>query len=618
MKKSLLIQFVILLSLVVLANIVRVDSESAESNEPENREDNGINVDFDGDRKVFCTSSDLESPRFGGVLTLAISGEPEHLNPITSTSSSARRFNENIYESLLGYDYRTWRRERPILAKRFEISPDHKTFTFYLHENIFWQDGKPLTAEDVLFSLKAILNPFVDAVGRRSSYSSVSEAWTEGPYKFLVRTSDTYFLNLESLGEFFVLPKHIWDPDGLMDPFTVSDLINPGIVNRNPDIRSFGESFNKHPQGRPAGMDADPMIGSGPWKFKHWITGEYASLTRNDKYWNADITYVPGFSEKGGYLDEVIIRFISDWTAKLTSLKSGDIDFAPRLRPIQYFEQTRSPYFLEHFQKVIYVTTAYGYLGWNNDRPFFSDKRVRQAMTMLIDRESYNRYISYNINIPTVGPFYLYGEQYNHDIEPLPYDPERAVELIEETGWIDHDDDGIRDKDGVPFRFDFSVSSGSKNSRKLALMLKEDLRRIGIEMGIRSLEWAVYVENLRDHQFDVVNLLSVLDLQSDPYHTWHSDNIGNRGSNYSGFRNAEADSVIDLARYETDPDKRNALLFRLQEILHEEQPYTFMHSIRNMAAYDKRFQGVKWVPVSPNYKIWSWQLADGTGLAPAP
>lgn len=576
----------------------------------------GIDVVFGGDQKVFATSDVPENPAKGGKLVFAISGEPERINPITYSSSWANRIDEYVYEKLLDYDYGTWRFERPVLAKDYEISSDYKTFTFHLHDHIKWHDDQPLTAEDVLFSLKAILNPFTDAANKRGSYTSVIDAYTEDPYTFVVKTSDTYFLNLKSLAEFYILPKHIWDPDNLSDKFTVPDLIDPTVTNESPAMRQLGEQINNHPQGRPAGMDAEPVVGSGPWKFNRWITGEYISLVRNDNYWNADSVFINGFSNEGGYLDEVVIKFISDWTAKLTSLKADEIDFAPRLRPIQFFEQTNTPDFTNRFQKLRYVTTSYGYIGWNNERPYFSDKRVRQAMTMMIDRESYNKYINYNNEIPTIGPFYLYSEQYNHEIEPWPYDPARAVELIEEAGWIDHDGDGIRDKDGIPFRFDFSVSSGSKNSRKLALMLKEDLRKIGIDMGIRSLEWAVYVENLRDRQFDVVNLLTVLDLQSDPYHSWHSDNIGNRGPNYSGFNNAEADSIIELARYETDREKRNALFHRLQEILHEEQPYTFQYSRRNMAAYDKKFMGVKWVPESPNFKIYSWSL-PATGIAPA-
>ena len=189
-------------------------------------------------------------------------------------------------------------------------------------------------------------------------------------------------------------------------------------------------------------------------------------------------------------------------------------------------------------------------------------------------------------------------------VRPVFTEEEPTAFVYNET--IDTDGDGIRDKDGISFEFTFSVSSGSTSSKYLALMLKEDLRKVGIVVNIRQLEWSVYVENLRDRQFDVVSLLWIGGLEMDPYQIWHSDNIGDRGSNYMGFRNAEADSLIHFARFEMDKETRNEMYFRLQEILHEEQPYTFMFYQRDPGAYLKEFEGVKWLPIRPGYKLGSW------------
>lgn len=604
MKKSLLIQFSIFILLLIYANLgVR---KTATANGGVVGDGGGIRTELTGEETIFNSSpSDIE-PETGGTLVMALSAEPENLNYVTSTSAAGKRFLDYIYEPLLNYDYQTWEFGRPVLAESYEVSKDGKTFKFKLKENIYWHDGQQLTAEDALFTIKSILNPFVDCAPLRAYYAKISDAYTDGEYNFTIVTSETYFMNLEFMGGFAVIPKHIWDPDGLMDKFTVTDLLNPTITREQAAVKEFADAFNTHPQGRPAGLDAEPIIGSGPFKFDKWITGDYMSLVRNDNYWGADSTYIPGFTEDGAYLDKVIIKSISDYTAKLTALKSGEINFVPRMRPIQYFEQTNYKEFLDNYQKVTYVRPAYSYIGWNNDKPYFNDKRVRQAMTMLIDLESYNKYVTYSMGIPTVGPFYIYGEQYNHDIEPWPYDPNRAVELIEEAGWVDTDGDGIRDRDGIPFSFTFSISAGSKNSKYMALMLKEDLRKIGIEVLIRQLEWSVYVENLRDRQFDVVSLLWIGGLQMDPYQIWHSDNIGDRGSNYVGFRNAEADSLIEAARQEMDPEKRNAMYFRFQEILHEEQPYTFMFYQRDPGAYLKDYRGTKWIPIRPGYNLTSW------------
>ena len=610
MKKSFIIQFSILILLIIFANLGVRSEEVLVEDDLGNA--GGIRVELTGDETVFESSKAGLIPQTGGTMVMVQSAEPEHLNSYTSTSAAASRFLNYIYETLVDYDYETWRYDRPLLAESFEMSEDGYTFTFKIRENVYWHDGQQLTADDVLFSIKAVLNPFVDAAPMRSSFSKVVTASTEGEFIFKISSSETYFRNQEILGGFHVLPKHIWDPEGLMDRYTVEDLLNPTVTREEAAIKEFAESFNLNPQGRPVGDDAEPIIGSGPWLFDKWNTGDYMSMVRNENYWGADSTFIPGYTEDGAYLDKIIVKVISDATASLTALKAGEVDFVPRMRAVQYHTQTNSEDFLEKFQKVSYTVPAYSYIGWNNEKPYFSDKRVRQAMTMLIDREAYNKYVGYDMGIPTIGPFYIYGEQYNHNIERWPHDPLRAIELIEEAGWIDHDGDGIRDKDGVPFNFTFSVSSGSTSSRYLALMLKEDLRKVGIVVNIRQLEWSVYVENLRDRQFDVVSLLWIGGLESDPYQIWHSDNIGDRGSNYIGFRHAEADSIIANARFEMNKEKRNAMYFRLQEIFHEEQPYTFMFYQRDPGAYLKEFHGVKWIPIRPGYKLYSWWRGTST------
>jgi peptide/nickel transport system substrate-binding protein len=116
----------------------------------------------------------------------------------------------------------------------------------------------------------------------------------------------------------------------------------------------------------------------------------------------------------------------------------------------------------------------------------------------------------------------------------------------------------------------------------------------------------VFFENLRDHKFDAASAAWASDLQSDPFQLWHSSSIQNRGSNFISFKNAEADDLIEKARLEFDPEKRKQLYWRLQEIMHEEQPYTFVYYPEEAAAYQKRFQNVIWMPARPSYDLTAW------------
>ena len=350
MKKSFIIQFTILVLLIIYGNLgVRSEEVLVED---ELGDAGGVRVELADDETIFETSETGLTPEKGGTLVMVQSAEPEHLNSFTSTSAAATRFLDYIYETLLDYNYETWTYDRPLVAESFVVSEDGFTFTFKIRENVYWHDGQQLTADDVLFSIKALLNPFVDAAPMRSSFSKVISASTSGDFIFHISSSETYFRNQEILGGFHILPKHVWDPEGLMDRYSVEDLLDPGVTREEAAIKEFAESFNLNPQGRPVGEDADPIIGSGPWLFDKWYTGDYMSMSRNDNYWGADSVFIPGYSTDGAYLDKIIVKVISDATASLTALKAGDVDFVPRMRAGQYFTQTNTADFAERYQKV--------------------------------------------------------------------------------------------------------------------------------------------------------------------------------------------------------------------------------------------------------------------------
>jgi peptide/nickel transport system substrate-binding protein len=236
----------------------------------------------------------------------------------------------------------------------------------------------------------------------------------------------------------------------------------------------------------------------------------------------------------------------------------------------------------------------------------FSDKRVRQALTMLVPREELIRLIRFGLGTIGVTHFAPDSPDFNPNIKPWPYDPRRAAELLDEAGWRDTNGDGIRDRNGIPFRFEFMGTAQNAYTDQLLPILKEEFRKAGIDMAERRLEFTVQVQNLKDHSFDASSLQWVADLKSDPYSIWHSSQTRDRGSNYVNFRNAEADRLIEQARMEFDPEKRKQMYWRLQEILHEEQPYTFVYYPQEAAAYHKRFQNVSWLPARPSYDLTEW------------
>jgi len=224
-------------------------------------------------------------------------------------------------------------------------------------------------------------------------------------------------------------------------------------------------------------------------------------------------------------------------------------------------------------------------------------------MTMLLDRDSILKNLRYGFGRVVSGNFFYESPDYDRTIEPWPYDPAKAAALLDEAGWMDSDGDGIRDKDGVPFRFEFTMTSGSQFADQMSTILKEELAKVGIEMSIRPLEWALFTKMLDDRNFDAVIMGWSLPVEADPYQVWHSSQT-EKGSNFIGFTNREADLIIEEARVTFEKEKRVQLYRRFHQIMHEEQPYTFLFVNESLVAVDRRFESVNVYPLGLDTSEW--------------
>jgi peptide/nickel transport system substrate-binding protein len=486
----------------------------------------------------------------GDWLVRCLSAEPETLNDVVEGASWATRWivSGNIFESMIEYKPDAFE-YRGRLAEKFSISDDGLEIYFKLRDDIHFSDGVPVTTDDVIFTFNTITDPNVDAAGYANYFADVDhyEKINDREIKFYMKK--VYFLSLGFLGGIPVHPKHIYQ-------------------------YSKAEQFNNR--------RTNP-VGTGPYVFEKWDVGSQVVLNRNENYW--------GEKPK---IKKLVFRFITNDTAALQSLLAGDVDY---LRPLpeQYSEKANDEQFRKDFYCLSYWAagnTGYFWIGWNEARPFFADRHVRLAMTELIDRQAIKEHILRNpeAQIPT-GPFYIYGPQSDPNIKPWPYDPENAKRLLDEAGWIDSDGDGIRDKDGVPFKFRYMIVSGSQLHEQIGKLVKDSLARAGIDVIIDPYEWSVFTQRALDRDFDALNMAWGGNVESDPYQIWHSSQI-EKGSNYVRFNNPEADGLIEQARQTLDADKRNELYHRFHRIIHEEQPYTFIYTRPEQGFLDRRFQNV--------------------------
>jgi peptide/nickel transport system substrate-binding protein len=550
----------------------------------------------------FFPAGAAETPATGDWLVSHILSDPEQLNPLTSNDSGSASILRYIFESLLDRHPQTMELRPKLATARPHISDDKLTYTFTIRRDAHFQDGKPLTDQDVLFSLKAIKNPWVNAPFLRVYYQSLVQAELVDDYTLRLVAKESYFQNESVLGEVSVLPRHYYDPEGLLDALSVAELaaMRPGdaATEASPQgmrARQFAEHFN-------ANFARSPM-GSGPYKFYSWKTGQEVVLQRDPRYW--------GMGKEGidqTYIDQRTLRVFNNPDAALVALKAGELD-AMSLMPIQHLKQSSGARFDKQFAKHLYFAPSYSYIGWNNAHPIFSDTRVRQAMTYLTNRQQMVKTILFELGEVVNGPIYLFRPEYDKTLVSYPYDPQKALQLLGEAGWQDTDGDGILDKmiDGqkVPLRFEIKFNSGNEIRKSVALTLQDELKKHGIDASVRQLDWTIYLDDVRNHKFDAVVLgWGMPATEPDEYQVWHSSQAENKGSNHVSYKNARADALLEEYRRTFDAQKRIELYREFQQILHQEQPYTFLFIQKSILAVDRRFQNITLYPGGPRALEW--------------
>ena len=545
-------------------------------------------------------AKDAGAPVTGDWLVIHSLSDPEQLNPLTSNDASSSEVLGFVFESLLTREPRTLELKPLVAVARPEISQDKLTYTFKIRKDVRFQDGRPLTGEDVLFSVKAIKCPFVNAPFLRVYFNSLIDAELIDPHTVRFVTKEPYFLNESVLGGILLMPRHYYDPENLLQRLTVRDL------TRDPEklpseAKKFADEFNRN-------FNRNPL-GSGPYKFGGWKTGREIELLRDLNYWGNGKESIDQ-----PHLDRLKFRVVNNMDAALVRLKSGSLDFMEALQPVQVVRGTNSERFNREFKKYEYYAPTYTYIGWNNEHPIFRDKRVRQAMTYLTDRKQIVKSVLFGLGEVVDSHIYFFRPEYDKSLKSYPFDPQKALALLNEAGWRDSDGDGVLDKviDGkkVPLRFEIKVNSGNAVRKSVALVLLDELKKHGIAASVRELDWTIFLNDVKNHQFDAVVLgWQMSTTEPDAYQVWHSSQAANKGSNAISYKNARVDEILEAYRREFDPQKRIQMYKEFQEIIHDEQPYTFLYVGKRVSAVHRRFQGVEvfpdglrpidwWVPVA--------------------
>ncbi len=290
-----------------------------------------------------------------------------------------------------------------------------------------------------------------------------------------------------------------------------------------------------------------------------------------------------GTGKGGSNYKQYRYRVIPDLLTQEMEFYAGTVD-AYAVRPHQVERLKHDP----TYQSFSGLSFGYTYIGYNMRREPFKDPRVRRALGMAIDVDKIIKYVLFGQGERITGPFVKQTDYYNHQIQPIPYDPQGALKLLEEAGWR-RNQEGWLEKDGKRLQFTLITNSGNDLRKAILAIAQDEWKQIGIDVRTDLLEWAVFIQERVDKaDFDALVLGWSMGIEPDLYQIWHSSQTNPHQLNFVGFKNEEADDLIVKIRQEYDHDRQVDYCHRLHEIIAREQPYTFLYVGKWTAILDKR------------------------------
>jgi len=498
-------------------------------------------------------------PVTGGQLVEATIGEPSNLIPPLSSDSSSHEVAEYLYVAPLKYDKNI--KLVPQAAEKFEVLEEGRLLRFTLRRDIRWTDGVPLTARDVEFTYKLMIDPKTPTA-YAEDFLAVKQFRLTGEYSFEVRYDKPFARALVTWAS-AILPRHILEHEDLLST-----------------------KYSREP------------IGAGPYVLKSWTNGDRLVLQAN-----------PDYFEGRPYIDTVVMRIIPDQSTQFMELKAGNLDTI-NLTPQQYLYQTEGPGWTDSYSKFQYLASAYTYLAYNLQSPLFSDVRVRQALEFAIDKDEIVRGVLSGLGTAANGPYMPGTWVYDTTIPANEFDPDRARHLLAQAGWTRKTPEGpLVNAKGQSFSFTILTNQGNSQRIKTAIIIQSRLKDLGIHVEIRTVEWASFIkEFVNKGRYDALLLAWNILQDPDLYDVWHSSKAVPGGLNFVGYKNAELDDLLERGRRTLDQTKRKAIYGKVQQILHRDQPYCFLYIPMALPMVHARVHGIEPAPAGISHNFIRWWI----------
>ena len=538
----------------------------------------------------------------GNSIRVRLALEPDKLNPLLTIQEQSTQICSKMFLSLMDYSPKTLQMV-PVLAVSAPSQTKVDTgemagttaWNYEIRPEAVWDNNKPVTAEDYVFSVKAIVNPNVSNGQIKSYVEHIKDIKVDAanPKKFTVYTR-TYMLAENSCNAIPIMPAYAYDSAQLLrniplSQFCSSDTNVIKALAADPRVIKFAELF----QSPDFTSNPKKITGCGPYKIVEWNREQRIVLRKKSKWWGDALASVnPILAAVPAQLEYLIVK---DASTAINMLKGGQLDLVSKIPPAIFDELRNNDSTKTTLQYVTAPTPALAYIGINCARPTLSDVKVRRALAHLNNIQSIVADVMKGYAEPITGPFHPTKPYNNKALTPIEFSLEKATALLAESGWKDTDADGTLDKNiggkKVPLKLTYLVASVSEPGKNIGLLLKENAAKVGINIEIQAVEGSLLMERLKKRDFDLYSLTFGQDLaDDDPKQIWHTSSNTPTGGNRFGFGNAASDALIEKIRVTLDPAERAPLYIQFQQILYDAQPCIFLFTPKDRYIASTRFQ----------------------------
>jgi len=487
------------------------------------------------------------TPAYGDTFIHAFISDIAGLIPNITSDAASHEVGDRIYDSLIANDKDlNWVGQ---LAESWDFTPDCLALTFHLRKNVRWHDGHPFTAEDVKFTYDAMINPKTPTA-YKDDFMQVKSVEVVDPFTVRVTYPRPHARALQAWG-MNILPKH---------------LLAQAVVD--------GKLKDAPQNSRP--------VGTGAYRFQEWKSGEKVVLVANQDYYAGR-----------PYIGRLVYRIIPSQGTIFLELQARGVDVAS-LTALQYMRQTEYPAFRKAYQKFRYPSGGYTYLGFNLKDPRFADRRVRWAFAHAIDKRELIDGVVLGLAREATGPLRPGTWAWTDKVKRYEHDIAKAKALLAEAGWKDRNRDGIlEDASGKPFRFTIRTNQGNDERKKVAEIIQQRLKDIGVAAEIQVIEWSAFIkEFIKKRQFEAIVMGWNVPVDPDQFVVWHSSEARPEGLNNIQYSNPEVDALLEAGRASCNQAERVKDYHRLQEVLAEDLPVLFLYFRDALPAVAARVRGV--------------------------